>query len=178
MNVKKILQISFVTLAVAVMVVTIYVSKLSLQQQKKTEPAKAEESTRPQYIPADNKTDPNQWMEFIHSDLHYRFRYPQEFQVEKRGKVGNIEDLVALNYLSGNGRLTVVKIQLTSGVPAEKTLVSQKGKDNNGNEIVVYKMPYGDSKTLTLIGTIYPNIGSSFRFEDVIQKIAQTLKES
>ena len=79
--------------------------------------------------------------------------------------------------MSENKRLTVVKIQLTNEEAKEKTLVSQKGQDNNGNEVIIYKMPYADAKTLTLIGTIYPSIGSSYRFEEVIQKIAQTIKE-
>lgn len=173
MNVKKIFQTFFLISVVLVMAGTIYFSKVT-QQQKKINPAKAEEgSTRPEYQPNDNKTDPNQWAEFIHPDLHYQIRYPQEFQVERRGKVGDIEDLVALNYSDGNKRLTVVKIQITNGI---STSSSQKGKDNNGNEVIVFKKPFGDSKTITIIGTIYPNTGSNYRFEEVIQKIIESLK--
>ena len=180
MDAKKIFQISALVSTILLLVTTIYISNLNLQKRKigtKTTMAEGE-SAVPEYIPADNKIEPEQWAEFVHPELNYRFRYPQEFQVEKRGKIGNLEDLVALNYSTGNKRLTVVKIQLTNEAPAEKTLVSQKGQDNNGNEVIVYKLPYGDSKTLTLIGTAYPNIGSNFRFEAVIQKIAQTMKES
>src|SRR3989344_7556385 len=168
MNTKKIFQLSFVALIVLGAVTTIYMSNQLRQKQKiGTETTKAEEgSTRSEYKPADAKTDPNQWAEFVHPDLKYQFRYPQEFQVEKRGKIGNIEDLVAINYMSENKRLTVVKIQLTNEEAKEKTLVSQKGQDNNGNEVIIYKMPYADAKTLTLIGTIYPSIGSSYRFEE------------
>jgi len=179
MNTKRIFQLSFLALIVLGAVTTIYISnQLSQKQKIGTETTKAEEAgVKPEYKPADDKTDPNQWAEFIHPDLHYQFRYPQEFQVEKRGKVGNIEDLVAVNYSSGGKRLTIAKIQVTNEEAKEKSLVSQKGQDNNGNEVIIYKMPYADTKTLTLIGTIYPSIGSSYRFEEVIQKIAQTLKE-
>ena len=177
MNIKKVSQTLFLFFAILIIGGTIYFSRITQQQQEKIMPAKAEEgSTRPEYQPADNKTDPNQWAEFIHPDLHYQIRYPQEFQVERRGKVGDIEDLVAINYSDGNKRLTVVKIQITNATSEEKTSSSQKGKDNNGNDVIVFKKPFNDSKTITIIGTIYPNTGSNYRFEEVIQKIIGSLK--
>ena len=133
------------------------------------------DTNRPEYS-SNNNNDPNQWTEFTHPDLKYQIRYPQEFQVEKRGKVGNIEDLVALNYTDGNKRLTVVKIQITNATSEEKTSKSEKGRDNNGNQVIVFKKPFSDSKTITIIGTIYPNTGSNYRFEEVIQKIIESLK--
>ena len=178
MKTKRIFQLSFLALIVLGAVATIYMSNQLRQKQKiGTETTKAEEgSPLSEYKPADDKADPNQWAEFVHPDLKYQFRYPQEFQVEKRGKVGNIEDLVALNYTDGNKRLTVVKIQITNATSEEKTSKSEKGRDNNGNQVIVFKKPFSDSKTITIIGTIYPNTGSNYRFEEVIQKIIESLK--
>ena len=172
---KKIFQIFFLVIIFFVTVSIVYVSNLA-RQGAKIYPSKAEETAQPEYKPGNNQLDPNQWPEYVHPDLNYSFRYPQEFKLEKRGKVGNIEDLLAINYLSDGKQLTVAKFQLTNDVPEGATTVSQKGKDNNGNEVLIYKIPFKGTKTLTLIGTIYPNIGSNFRFEEVIQKISQTIK--
>lgn len=177
MNIKKIFQIFSIFVVVLVMGGTIYFSKITQQQQKKISPAKAEKgSARPEYKPAENKIDPNQWAQFTHPEYNYQLRYPQEFSVERRGKIGDIDDLVAFNYIDGNKRLTIVKVQITNATSEEKTSSSQKGADNNGNEVIVFKKPFNDSKTITIIGTIYPNTGSNFRFEEVIQKIIESLK--
>lgn len=172
---KKFFQIFFLILFVLFTAGVFYFSSQNLKN-KKIEKAKADESARPEYQPANNITDPNQWSEFIHPDLKYSFRYPQELQVERRGKVGEIEDLVALNYTDGNKRLTVVKIQITNATPEEKISTNQKGSDNNGNEVIVFKKPFNDSKTISMIGTIYPTTGSNYRFEEVIKKIIESLK--
>lgn len=172
---KKIFQIIFLILVVLFITGTLYVS-IQTQKKKSIEQAKADDSNKPEYQPADNKTDPSQWSEFIHPDLKYSVKYPQELQIERRGKVGDIDDLVALNYMDGNKRLTVVKIQITNATPEEKTSINQKGRDNNGNEVIVFKKPFNDLKTIAIIGTIYPNTGSNYRFEETIQKIIGSLK--
>lgn len=172
---KKVFQIVFLILVVSLITGTIYVS-IQSQKKKSIEQAKADDSNKPEYQPADNKTDPNLWNDFSHPDLKYQIKYPPEFQVERRGKVGDIEDLVALNYTSGNKRLTVVKIQITNATPEEKTSINQKGADNNGNQVIVFKKPFNDTKTIAIIGTIYPNTGSNYRFEETIQKIIGSLK--
>ena len=174
MNTKKVFQGIVIFLMVVLMVGTIYFSRITQQQQKSAPPIKAEEIAQPEYQPA--QTDPNQWSEFVHPDYKYQLKYPQEFQVERRGRIGNIEDLVALNYVSGNKRLTVVKIQITSEVFGGQPSTVQNGKDNNNNEVIVFKKALDSSKTITIIGTVYPSTGSSYRFDGVIQKIIESLK--
>ena len=175
MNSKKILQAFFLILVLVFSVALIIIS-IKARQKYETKPTSAEGANKPEYKPADNQADASQWTEYTHPELKYSFRYPQELTVEKRGKVGNLEDLLALNYSKNGKHLTIVKIQLTNGAPKEKTVITQKGKDTSGNEVFIFIMPYHDTKTLTLIGTIYPTEGSDFRFEEVIQKIAQTIK--
>jgi len=68
------------------------------------------------------------------------------------------------------------QLAITNATSEEKTSKSEKGRDNNGNQVIVFKKPFSDSKTITIIGTIYPNTGSNYRFEEVIQKIIESLK--
>lgn len=171
---KKILQIFFLVLFVVFTAGVIYFSRQNTEN-KKINQAKASGENKPEYQPLDNKTDPSQWSEFIHPDLKYSFKYPPEFQIENRGKIGSIEDLIALNYSGGNKRLTIAKIQITIATPEEKISINQKGQDNDGNEVIVFKKPFNDTKTISVIGTIYPTVGSDYRFEEVIQKIISTL---
>ena len=173
---KKSSQIFFVIFIVLLVGGIVYTSYLARKERKPLPSTAEEESTKPEYQPAGSQTDINQWTEFVHTSLQYSFKYPPEFKLEKRGKVGNIEDLVALNYSSAGKQITVVKFQLTSDVPSGKTVVSQTGKDNNNNEVMIYKVPFRDAKTLTVIGTVYPSIGSNVRFEEVIKQIAETVK--
>lgn len=174
MNTKKIFQTIFLFFTILLVGGTIYFSRVTQQQQKKINPAKAEDAARPEYSPANN--DPSQWVEFTNSNFNYIIRYPQEFKVEQRGKVGNIDDLIAFNFTDVNLRLTVVKIQITNATPEEKISVNQKGKDNNGNDVIVFKKPLNDSKTITIIGTVYPSTGNNYRYEEVIQKMIESLK--
>jgi hypothetical protein len=172
---KKIIQISLIVLFIIFTAGVIYFSKQNLES-KKINQAKASGEDKPEYQPVDNKTDPSQWSEFVHPSLGYSLKYPSEFQVEQRGKVGNLDDLVALNYIQGNKRLTVIKIQLTSATESEKISSNQKGQDNDGNDVIIYKKPFSDTKTISIIGTIYPTVGSDYRFEEIIQKVISTLK--
>lgn len=176
MPIKKISQISLIVFILVLSFGVIFISRYARNGQKPISSTAEESSAKPEYQPADNKVDVNQWTEFVHPSLQYSFRYPAEFKLEQRGRVGNIEDLVALNYSAAGKQITIIKFQLTNEVPQEKTVVSQTGKDNNNNEVLIYKLPFRDTKTLTVIGTVYPNIGSGFRFEEVIKQIAQTIK--
>ncbi len=174
MNSKKIVQLIIVSLIIVVTAGVIYLS-YKAQQVKTKPPIRAENTETPEYQPPEDKQDTAQWNEFNHAELRYSFRFPPEFRVEQRGKVGNIEDLVAVNYVNSGRQLTVVKLQLTDEAPVEQTVVSQSGKDNNGNEVLIFKIPFRETKTLTVIGTVYPTTGSSYRFSNVIQKIAQSV---
>lgn len=136
--------------------------------------SRPERMITPQELPvADDRT---KWPIYTNSDFGYTIEHEPDFKVEKRGAVGGLQDLTAFNYTQDK-TVTVVKIEVRNEPAKDTTRVtSEKGRDGNGNDVLVYSYPYKNTQSIVLVGTIYPNVGGDFRFEEVITRMAQSLK--
>lgn len=124
-----------------------------------------------EFVPPSNKQT------FENKDYKYTVQYPKEFTVDKRGRVGNLEDLTAFNNVDTGKSITVVKIEIRNEAPKDPfRKVQQTGKDADGNEVIVYYFPYQQNKSLVMIGTVYPTIGGNFRYKEIIEEMANSLK--
>lgn len=116
-----------------------------------------------------------QWLTYKSKKFNYTVSYPPEFTVQERGKVGKLDDLVAFTYRDGAKSITVATIQISTQKPPQSLTISS-GTDGDGNEVAVYTYRYSATQTLTLLGTINPTVGSSFLFDQALEKMANSLQ--
>lgn len=150
-------------------------SQANTPPQNVTAMPRPSRSVTPQELPVQVAAK-SEWPVFTNEKFGYTIQHPTDFTVESRGQIGVIQDLTAFNYTQGT-RITVVKVEVLNQ-PAKNTsrVTSEKGKDANGNEVIVYSYPYKNGGSIVLTGTIYPNIGGDFKFGDAITQMAQSLK--
>lgn len=122
-----------------------------------------------------SNTTATSWPVYKSTAFGYSIAYPPEFTVEDRGKVGSLLSLVAFNYQDGNKRITVAKVEISAGKSPATVQVS-KGLDGNGNDVAVYVIPYTTTRTLTLLGTNWPTVNSSFLFGQTLELMANSVK--
>lgn len=125
-----------------------------------------------------SQSAPTSWPVYTNKNFGYSLSYPPEFNVEERGKVGNLADLVAFNFRDGSNSITVAKIEIRNQPPSTQSQSVSKGMDGDGNAVAVYSFPYGKDKTLVLIGTVYPKIGGGSQFGQTLDLMAKSLKIS
>lgn len=155
---------------IVILLLIVFSSKIKLTPSNKPSPPPVKRSS----VNFSSKTSMNSWPVYTSKNFGYTISYPPEFTVQERGKIGTLDDLVAFAYVDGGKTLTVATIQISGG---KQTLTKSmiKGKDGDGNEVVVYTFPYNKSKTLTLLGTVFPSVGSSFLFDQALSKMADSL---
>ena len=170
---KKTFQIFILIVFILISALLIFITR-ETQKQQKINQLKADENVKkPEFPVANNQNNGNGWLEYNNTNFNYRFIYPPEFTIEDRGKIGTMDNLLAIKHAVGGKTLTIVIVQIMP-VPIQAKQMAA-GKDGDGNEVVSYKYPYTTEKSITLIGTIYPNIGADYRYQDVITKIANSL---
>jgi len=118
--------------------------------------------------------DISKWKVFENKDFLFTFKYPSGVEIENR--LVKSQKVVAVNIRDSGRRYTILKFEIRDKKPSDSAiLTSRTGQDSDNNQILEYTIPIDKSRTLMMIGMVFPSRGSNYKYSDLINKIMDTL---